>query len=283
MNENEINVLLDRFVDGLDVSESDRVTELIDSQPVWSDMYKRINNVFGCLEIERRHGYSQEPPRGLVNRTLQRLADYDQSHQTSSSTSGFTANRSNTANSSQRSSKIKPSFLAMCVCAGFLLITVPAAWLLFAGQIADTSNSASFVSATHSSDNPYAINNSCPHNFAFTGYQAQPDSALTFCSNSNSSDESTLVSCSNSGQPYTINNADYQLVDLSGNNSNLKTDNAKIACPDGCVVLVSHPNMRPVVVVPEKQLPAELHDVQNCINPGPAINNSFVVPVSYRQ
>ena len=73
MNENEINVLLDFFVGGLDSTESANVTQKINSHPLWSKTYNQLSRVFSSLDTIKKQN-SQQP---LPSRAQRGAADRD--------------------------------------------------------------------------------------------------------------------------------------------------------------------------------------------------------------
>ena len=271
MNENDINVLLDHFVGGLESSESANVAQKINSLPVWSKTYNQLNHFFGSLKNLKEQDLQQSAPEGLASKTFQRILEQEKSRRASSE---FIANKSESSEqtiqtkSGKRSFSAKPSFLALSTCAGFLfIVTLAFSTSFFNNTIKPTSEFAN--------DNS-TINNST--DFAVTGSSQQPSSPLFFCSDS-VSETPSQISFSNDVNNLAVNSSE-QLVDLTGssvNPSELRQRPVKMACPDGFVVLSPQPEGRPIIVVQPRHLPGELNSVVN----QPNVN--FVAPVNYQK
>lgn len=292
MNENEINVLLDQFVDGLDTSESASVIRKINTRPLWSDTYKRINKIFGALKAIHEQTL-QQPPVGLASRTFQRIMEQNSQNAPAFIANSEPAYSSAAAQSPRRkSAKVKPSFLALCVCAGFLLVTTPAAWLYMGTGAVSGLNSA-FISQNNGISPVSKPNNFAPHYFAQTGIPVQQNSPLTFCSHKNAI-STQIVPCNYNANSelFAVNSANSADSISEGVQEPVParylpcSNYVQMSCPDGCVVLVPQAGCaQPLVVIPSKQMPNELQRVQNVVNPSytPAAHASFVMPVNYQK
>ena len=137
MNENDINVLLDHFVGALDSSESSSVTHKINTLPLWSKTYKQINQVFGSLNTIKEEDNKKLAPEGLASKTFQKILEQKKSQQ---SASEFIAQKSAPSEqtvhptSRKRIVTVKPSYLVLSACAGFLLIVAFAVLSSFFGS-----------------------------------------------------------------------------------------------------------------------------------------------------
>lgn len=283
MNENEINVLLDFFVGGLDSTESANVTQKINSRPVWSKTYSQLSRVFGSLDTIKKQNSQQLAPSGLASKTFQKILEQENAQQDNSL---YIAQKEPSKpieqpTSQKRYSSVKPSFLVLSACTGFLLVFV-LAFVAFSFRnptpnkfnniIVDIKPSSNHSNANTPTDSDFY------GNFAVTGAQ-RPSSSFFFCAN-NASNESTPVAFSNNNS-VTFNSSE-QPVNLVPSNLSVmpeqKAGMIKMACPDNVVVFSSQPNDHPIIVVPQPRFPNELQNVQEVFNQS---NANFFVPVNY--
>lgn len=283
MNENDINVLLDYFVGGLDSTESANVTQNINSHPLWSKTYNQLSRVFSSLDTIKKQNSEQLAPAGLASKTFQKILEQENAKQDNPIyiAQKDTAKQTIQPNSRKRFTSVKPSFLALSACTGFLLVFV-LAFVTFNFNNPSVNNHNNALVNTQSLSNH---SNGTPTdaefcgNFAVTGAR-QPSSSFFFCAN-NAPNESTPASYSNNNN-FTIDSSE-----LPGNLvpspisaiSEQKDRMIKMACPDNVVVLSSQPNEQPIVVVPQRHFPNELQNVQDVFNQS---NANFVVPVNYK-
>ena len=274
MNENEINVLLDHFVGGLDSAESASVTEKINTLPLWSKTYKQVTHVFGSLNALKEQD-SQEPvPEGLAKRTFQSILEQQNIQRESSQFLPKKSSETEQSVSTGRSKRyysVKPSFFALSACTGFLLVFVLASVTYnYRHSTTNTNSIAADNAAVHNS-----YNNS--FDFAVTG-SSQPSSPLFTCSNS--SEPSMAIPFSNNN--FAVNSSE-QLVDLSPSAGYSASEpyehTVKMACPDDFVVLASQPEGRPIILVPQPHFPGELKRIQDVVN---TPNVNIVTPVNYQ-
>ncbi len=278
MNENDINVLLDHFVGALDSSESSSVAHKINTLPLWSKTYKQINQVFGSLQTIKEEDSKKLAPEGLASKTFQKILEQKKSQQSSSE---FIAQKAAPSEqtvhpTSRKRVSVKPSFLALSACAGFLFIVALAVSTSFFGN----SNSSTisnpnqgFAKSDSSSNNPT--------NFAVTGSSQQPSSSFYFCSDP--IDATSQNPFSNDVNNLAINSSE-QLVDLTGSSvysaSEHRDNSVNMACPDGFVVLSPKSEGRPIIVVPPRHFPRELMNIQDVFDQP---NANFVAPVNYQK
>ncbi len=276
MNENDINVLLDHFVGGLDSTESASVTQKINSLPLWSKTYKQVTHVFGSLHTLKEQESQQTAPEGLANKTFQRILEQQKTQHSSSQFFAQKSTESEQTVSSARSKRhfsVKPSFLALSACTGFLLVFVIAS-LTFNYRNPSSDPNTSFVKDNAAVN--HSVNDS--HNYALAGASQQSSSPLIFCTDS-SSEASTPIPFSSN---FVINSSE-QLVDLNPSSgvtfSEPMDHTVKMNCSDNFAVFASQPDGRPIVVVQPRHLPDELKNIQNVVNPQ---NVNIVTPVNYQ-
>ena len=271
MNENDINVLLDHFVGGLDSSESANVAQKIDTIPVWSKTYSQLYHFFGSLNTIKEQDNQQPAPEGLASKTFQKILEQDKKRRASSE---FIAQKSDASEQTvqtkfdKRSFSVKPSFLALSACAGFLFIVALTLSTSFFGNSMSKPGTG-FINTNSTVNNPT--------DFAVTGASQQPSSPLFFCSDS-VSDVPSQIPFSNDVNSFALNSSE-QLVDLTGTSVGQRVNPVKMACPDSSfVVFSSQSEGRPIILV--QPLPSELKNIQNVVNQ-PHVN--FVAPVNYQK
>lgn len=280
MNENEINVLLDFFVGGLDSTESANVTQKINSHPLWSKTYNQLSRVFGSLETIKKQNNLQSVPAGLAHKTFQKIFEQEPPQQDNSIyiAQKESSKQTEQSTSRKRFTSVKPSFLALSACTGFLLVFV-LAFVAFSFRNQSANNFNNTVvnvnqSSNHSNGTPIE---SDFDNFAVTGAQ-QPSSSFFFCANA--SNEPTQITFSNNNN--VIFDSAQQPVNLVPSSiSDMPEQNVKMvqmACPDNVVVFSSQPNDHPVIIVPQPHFPNELQNIQDVFNQS---NANIVVPVNY--
>lgn len=285
MNENDINALLDFFVGGLDSTESANVTQKINSRPLWSKTYTQISRVFGSLDTVKDQNNQQKPPAGLASKTFQRILEQENAQQDNSVyiAQKETSSQTDQPTSRKRFTTIKPSFLALSACTGFLLVFVLAfATFSFHNQSGNNLNNT-VVKANSSHNHPIAkssANTAFCDNFAVTGAQ-QPSSSFFFCAN-NAPNEPTQVTFSNNNNSVVINSSQQPVNLIPSSISAMSEHNErmiKMACQDNVVVFSSQPNENPIIVVPQPHFPNELQNLQDVFNQS---KTNFVVPVNYK-
>ena len=282
MNDNEINVLLDFFVGGLDSTESANVTQKINSHPLWSKTYNQLSRVFSSLDTIKKQNSQQTAPAGLASKTFQRILEQENAQQDNPIYIAQKESSKQTVQptSHKRLTSVKPSFLALSACTGFLLVFV-LAFVAFSFRNQSVNNFNNIANIKHSSNHSDAntpTDSDFYGNFAVTGAQ-QPSSSFFFCAN-NASDDLTPVAFSNNNS--VIINSSQEPVNMvpSSLSSMLeqKVRTIKMACPDNVAVFSSQPNDHQIIIVPQPHFPNELQDVQDVFN---QTNANFVVPVNY--
>ena len=274
MNENDINVLLDHFVGGLDSAESASVTEKINTLPLWSKTYKQVTHVFGSLNALKEQDNQQPVPEGLAKRTYQLILEQQNIQRESSQFLPKKSSESEQTVNTGRSKRylsVKPSFFALSACTGFLLVFVLAS--VTYNYRHSTTNPNTIAADNAAAGNLY--NNS--FDFALTG-SSQPSSPLFTCSNS---DAAMAIPFSNNN--FAVNSSE-QLVDLSPSAGTAASEpyehTVKMACPDNFVVLASQPEGRPIILVQPPHFPGELRKIQDVVN---TPNVNIVTPVNYQK
>ena len=157
MNENDYDLLLDYWVEGVDESESSDIQRRIGMNSSLMSAYSRINNTFSPLkrlkEFERG---SFGAPVGLANKTFQSIFLLDQQRKSGELAIPDNASGRRTPDNSSFSSRLRsgspqrglvdtvttptrsfllqPLSLFACICAGFMLIMLPAAYYLQTGN-----------------------------------------------------------------------------------------------------------------------------------------------------
>lgn len=278
MNENEIEVLLDHFVGALDSSESASVAQKINTLPLWSKTYKQINLVFGSLNAVKQEDNQRPAPEGLANKTFQAILEQKKTQESPNFIAQKAASTEQPARptSRKRFVPVKPSFLALSACTGFLLVFVLAA---ISFNFQKTTNIAPMQTPGVAATNAPRANGSAPinstpcANFAVTGASQQPSKSLFFCSDSVSGDSTTI--------PFTPTannlavNAPQQMDIMPVSNST----SPNMSCPDNFAVIVSMPEDHPVFIDPYLHCPNGMRNVQNVVAP---TNVNFAIPVNYQ-
>ncbi|MBQ2620812.1 MAG: hypothetical protein IJF84_05685 [Thermoguttaceae bacterium] len=280
MNDNDINVLLDHFVGGLDSSESANIDHKINTIPLWSKTYKQINLVFGSLNAIKEDESQKPAPDGLASKTFQLILEQKKAPQTQPE---FIAQKPTfseqtvSSTSHKRTTSVKPSFLVLSACAGFLLIVAIAVLTSFFGN--STSNNISKPGSVFA-DNNSSVNN--PTDFAVTGSSQQPTSSFFFCSDAVSGSPAEIP-FSNNANSFAVNSSE-QLVDLTGKSVRSVPEQretpVRMSCPDNIVVLASQAEGRPIILVQPHRLPGGLQKIQDVVNPS---NVDIVTPVNYQK
>ncbi len=276
MNENDLNVLLDYFVGGLDPSESANVITKINSNPQWEKSYKQLSKIFGRLSTLKEQDNQQPAPDGLAHRTFQKILDLEKSPSVSSD---YVAQRESSSPavpesaSKKRSATVKPSILAMCACVGFLCIFLPSL-TFFTGSKEVTvvpAGTAPQLTQTAPILQPIAQTNAPSNN----------SPGFTFCSNS----PSEMITPIQNVNPnsFTIRPTDTEIVDLSPHSVPVQNNNKiEMSCPDNVVVFASQAEGQPIIIVPQNQQSLEINNVKVPVIVN-ANNVNIVVPVNYQK
>ena len=297
LREKDLEVLLDNFVGALDSSRSATVIAKINSNSQWSKDDEQISKIFKPLSELKKQENNQPAPIGLANRTIQKIRDLEKAPKPALDNSrpvpaAFVAQTEKArpavpaSSSTKRYSNIKPSYLALCVCAGFMFIVIPA-FMVFsvtggAGEPGDsqlTSNGSDPIISERAllAENPHSY-----PEFTFCN-----DSLTNLTSYHNANNNSIVYPTNRE----TISDSD-QFIPTSGQFVNItdpslpvqNPQQVKMACPDNYVVLVPQPESegRPIALIPQDQSPVELNDHFTPVNFN-ANRVNIIAPVNYQK
>lgn len=141
MNENDLELMLDCFVEGIDENESSDIQRRMSVSPSMTRAYTKISDIFSPLKhLKDIDQAANCAPVGLANKTFQKIFLLEQERK-SQRTPSLDSSKLNTAAFSPRtyidstptrkenqSNRFlaRPSSIVACICAGFLLILLPA-------------------------------------------------------------------------------------------------------------------------------------------------------------